>query len=126
MMKCFYIFKDKSSRSGREGRPAPELRNTSKSNSSASSRPTRSTGSSSMPRSIPEMYREKEHNSIVFSLSELREATNNFNKLLRLGEGGFGSVYKGKIRPPDGKGDPIVVAIKKLNIYGLQVPASAL
>ncbi|XP_027080729.1 probable serine/threonine-protein kinase PBL19 isoform X2 [Coffea arabica] len=120
MMKCFYIFKDKSSRSGREGRSAPELRNTSKSNSSASSRPTRSTGSSSMPRSIPEMYREKEHNSIVFSLSELREATNNFNKLLRLGEGGFGSVYKGKIRPPDGKGDPIVVAIKKLNTYGLQ------
>lgn len=120
MMKCFYIFKDRSSRSRREGRSAPELRNKSESNSAASSRPTRSTGSSSMPRSIPEMYREKEHNLIVFSLSELREATNNFNKLLRLGEGGFGIVYKGKIRPPDGTGDPVVVAIKKLNIYGLQ------
>ncbi|KAJ0105200.1 hypothetical protein Patl1_18330 [Pistacia atlantica] len=40
--------------------------------------------------------------------------------MLKIGEGGFGSVYKGKIRPADGKGDPIDVAIKKLNRHGLQ------
>lgn len=133
MMKCFTIFKDKSSKS-RGGRSAPELRNTTKSdNSAAASRPTRSTGSTtdaaaattSLPRSIPEMYREKEQNLTVFSLSELREATNNFNRMLKLGEGGFGSVYKGKIRLPNGQGDQIPVAIKKLNTAGLQVLPSS-
>lgn len=135
MMKCFTIFKDKSSKS-RGRRSAPELRNTTKSDNSAlASRPTRSTGSTteaaagvvsaSLPRSIPEMYREKEHNLTVFSLSELREATNNFNRMLKLGEGGFGSVYKGKIRLPNTHGDKIVVAIKKLNTAGLQVLPSS-
>lgn len=123
MMKCFTIFKDKSSKSGR-GRSAPELRSTSKSDNSARNRPTRSAGSASLPRSIPEMYREKEQKLRVFSLSELREATNDFNRMLKLGEGGFGSVYKGKIRHLDGQGDNIVVAIKKLNTAGLQVVLS--
>lgn len=67
------------------------------------------------------MYKEKEHNLRVFSFSELRNATNNFNRLLKIGEGGFGSVYKGTIRPADGQGEPFVVAIKKLNKHGLQV-----
>jgi hypothetical protein len=62
-----------------------------------------------------------EHNLQVFSFQELREATNGFNRLLKIGEGGFGSVYKGTIRPANGQGDPIVVAIKKLNNHGLQV-----
>lgn len=57
----------------------------------------------------------------MFTFAELRIATNNFNKLLRIGEGGFGSVYKGSIRPPNGEADPIVVAIKKLNKNSLQV-----
>ncbi|KAF2308353.1 hypothetical protein GH714_000176 [Hevea brasiliensis] len=35
-------------------------------------------------------------------------------------KGGFGSVYKGTIRPADGQGDSVPVAIKKLNKYGLQ------
>lgn len=66
------------------------------------------------------MYREKQHNLRVFSFSELRNATNDFNRLLKIGEGGFGSVYKGTIKPPNGRGDPTVVAIKKLNKHGLQ------
>ncbi|KAF5731586.1 receptor-like protein kinase [Tripterygium wilfordii] len=40
--------------------------------------------------------------------------------MLILGEGGFGSVYKGTIKPADGKGDLITVAIKKLNRESLQ------
>ena len=68
------------------------------------------------------MYREREGSLRVFSLSELREATNSFNRLLKIGEGGFGSVYKGSIKPADGgDGPPIIVAIKKLNTQGLQV-----
>ncbi|KAG9159060.1 hypothetical protein Leryth_020973 [Lithospermum erythrorhizon] len=120
MMKCFTILKDKS-KSKRGVRSAPEMRNqTNNSDNSRTRRGTRSTGSVSSSKSIPEMYRDKQHNLRVFSPSELREATNNFSRLLKIGEGGFGSVYKARIRPPDGQGDPIIVAIKKLNTQGLQ------
>ncbi|CAL5025446.1 unnamed protein product [Urochloa decumbens] len=45
----------------------------------------------------------------VFSYSELRSATENFNSSNLLGEGGYGSVYKGKLS--DGR----VVAVKQLS-----------
>ncbi|XWS49194.1 hypothetical protein CRYUN_Cryun13aG0143000 [Craigia yunnanensis] len=117
-MKCFSIFiKDKSKNKKRKSRSDPELRNRSKSDNSALNRTSRSLPS---PRSISELYKEKEHNLRVFSLQELRDATHGFNRMLKIGEGGFGSVYKGTIRPLNGRGDPIVVAIKKLNTQGLQ------
>ncbi|KAA3469165.1 putative receptor-like protein kinase [Gossypium australe] len=118
-MKCFSIFgKDKSKSKKRETRSAPELRNQSESSDNpALSRTTKSLPS---PRSIPELYKEKEHNLRVFSLDELRDATNCFNRKSKIGEGGFGSVYKGTIKPLNGRGDPIVVAVKKLNTHGLQ------
>ncbi|XP_072993768.1 U-box domain-containing protein 33-like [Typha latifolia] len=48
-----------------------------------------------------------------FSYSELEEATNNFNESLKIGEGGYGSVYKGLLRHR-------TVAIKLLNPQGMQ------
>lgn len=116
-MKCFYPFKDKS-KNKKGSNSAPEPRNLNKLDNSALNRTTRSLPS---PRSIPELYKEKEQNLRVFSLQELREATNGFNRMLKIGEGGFGSVYKGTIRPADGRGEPLVVAIKRLNQHGLQV-----
>ncbi|KAK4844970.1 hypothetical protein QYF36_026612 [Acer negundo] len=117
-MKCFYIFKDKS-KSHRVAKSAPEPRDKSKlENSSGLNRATKSVPS---PRSIPELYKEKEHNLRVFSFQELKESTNGFNRLLKIGEGGFGSVYKGTIRPANGQeGGRISVAIKKLNRHGMQ------
>ncbi|XP_010499484.1 PREDICTED: probable LRR receptor-like serine/threonine-protein kinase At1g29720 isoform X3 [Camelina sativa] len=44
-----------------------------------------------------------------FSLRQLKVATDNFNPLNKLGEGGFGSVYKGRL--PDGT----MIAVKKLS-----------
>lgn len=114
-MNCFPIFK------ARKGKSSPELRDTKSADMASTSRVVKSTGSISSTRSVPEMYKEKEHNLRVFSFSELRNATNNFNRLLKIGEGGFGSVYKATIAPADGKGDPFVVAIKKLNLRGMQV-----
>ncbi|KAK8688020.1 hypothetical protein V6N13_086809 [Hibiscus sabdariffa] len=61
----------------------------------------------------------------VFSFSELRKATHNFNRGLKIGEGGFGSVYKGTIKPVDGKGEPLVVAIKKLGVHSYLVIGKA-
>ncbi|CAA3013231.1 probable receptor kinase At5g47070 [Olea europaea subsp. europaea] len=118
MMKCFTIFKDKSK--SKKRRSAPQLSNHRKSDNLDLRRVSKSTDSYSSPRSIKEMYKEREQNLRDFSLFELREATNNFNRLLKIGEGGFGSVYKGTIMPPNGLGDSMVVAIKKLNTQGLQ------
>ena len=44
-----------------------------------------------------------------FALSELREATDDFNHVLVIGRGGFGDVYKGYI-----DGGDVIVAIKRL------------
>ncbi|XP_057477263.1 probable serine/threonine-protein kinase PBL19 [Actinidia eriantha] len=121
-MKCFFAFKGKSKSQQRgKSQLTPELKPQSgKSGNYPANRETKLAGSVSSPRSIPEMYKEKQHSLRVFSFSELRSATNDFNRLLNIGEGGFGRVYKGTIRAPDGLGDPIVVAIKILNPHGLQ------
>nr|WIL59947.1 nodulation protein [Melilotus officinalis] len=114
-MKCFF-FKDKS-------KSAPELQNQSNKNKNknpASKRAANSTGSISSPRSVKDLYREKEQSFRVFTLQELREATNGFNRMLKIGEGGFGSVYKGSILPSNGQGEPVIVAIKRLNTRGFQ------
>jgi len=118
-MGCFSFFKQKKKE--KKSKSAPELRNqtTKRVSESMVSKSENSVASSS--RTIPELYKEKQHNLRVFSFSELREATNGFSKLLKIGEGGFGSVYKGTIKPLNEKGNPIVVAIKKLNNYGMQV-----
>ncbi|MBA0652548.1 hypothetical protein Goklo_019803 [Gossypium klotzschianum] len=120
-MKCFHYFKDKSRSKGQ--RSAPELKQERKSEGySGPDRITKSSCSTSVasPRSIPELYEAKAHNLRVFSFSELKQATRDFNLLHKIGEGGFGSVYKGTIRPAGGKGEPFEVAIKKLNKNGLQ------
>ncbi|GKV10756.1 hypothetical protein SLEP1_g22076 [Rubroshorea leprosula] len=116
-MKCFcFFFKDKS-KNKREANSDTVLKDKSKSENSARNGSHRSQPS---PRTIPELYRENEHNLRVFSYEDLRDATHCFNRMLKLGEGGFGSVYKGTIKPADGQGEPTVVAIKKLNKLGLQ------
>lgn len=78
------------------------------------------TCSVSSERSIPRLYEEKAHNLRQFTFKELSHATFDFNRLLKIGGGGFGSVYKGFINNQDGIEE--VVAIKRLNPYGLQVP----
>ncbi|GKV44311.1 hypothetical protein SLEP1_g51503 [Rubroshorea leprosula] len=50
----------------------------------------------------------------TFSYAELRAATDDFSPLNKLGEGGFGSVYKGKLF--DGR----VVAVKQLSVASHQ------
>ncbi|XP_074558670.1 putative serine/threonine-protein kinase PBL19 [Curcuma longa] len=76
--------------------------------------------STASQRSIPDLYEERAHKLRAFDFDELRNATNDFSRMNKIGEGGFGSVYKAFLRPPDGKGPRIPVAIKKLNQKGLQ------
>ncbi|EOA36564.1 hypothetical protein CARUB_v10011709mg, partial [Capsella rubella] len=49
-----------------------------------------------------------------FSLRQLKVATDNFNPLNKIGEGGFGSVYKGRL--PNGT----LIAVKKLSSKSCQ------
>lgn len=56
----------------------------------------------------------------VFEFKELKSATNDFSRLMKIGEGGFGGVYKGFVKPVDGTREKIAVAVKMLNQHSLQ------
>ncbi|KAK2650289.1 hypothetical protein Ddye_017778 [Dipteronia dyeriana] len=58
---------------------------------------------------IPQFFSE-------FSFSEVKEATRNFDPSLKIGEGGYGSIYKGLLRHTQ-------VAIKMLHSHSLQGPS---
>ncbi|KAK4800982.1 hypothetical protein SAY86_021469 [Trapa natans] len=119
-MSCFF-FKGKS-KSKQKAESARQLEKRDEDESSGASN-RRVNSPSSMPsttRSIEELYREKEHVLRIFSYDELKEATDGFRRSLLIGEGGFGSVYKGTLRPADGRGNPLVVAIKKLHSRSVQ------
>ncbi|XP_010518684.1 PREDICTED: probable receptor-like protein kinase At5g47070 [Tarenaya hassleriana] len=134
-MSCLFLFRSKkhkskdiqmnndNNRRRRDSLPrsAPELtarRNPSDPSPSFNLPTPRSLPS---PRSIGELYREREdsNNLRVFSYRELSDATDGFNRKLKIGEGGFGSVYRGRLLI-GGSDSPLVVAIKKLNQRGLQ------
>lgn len=51
-----------------------------------------------------------------FSFPEIEEATQNFDSSLKIGEGGYGSIFKGFLRHTE-------VAIKMLNAHSLQGPS---
>ncbi|KAG5527696.1 hypothetical protein RHGRI_028587 [Rhododendron griersonianum] len=54
----------------------------------------------------------------IFTFSELRTATKNFRNDRVVGEGGFGTVYKGLLDENNGRG--LVFAVKKLDAGGMQ------
>ncbi|XP_078428744.1 receptor-like cytoplasmic kinase 176 [Wolffia australiana] len=74
------------------------------------------------PRSEGEILQSTNLKSFTFN--ELRSATRNFRPDSVLGEGGFGSVFKGWIDEhtfaPAKPGTGIVIAVKRLNLDGLQ------
>jgi hypothetical protein len=74
------------------------------------------------PRSEDEILESA--NVKAFTFNELRTATRNFRLDSVLGEGGFGSVFKGwideKTLAPTRPGTGMVIAVKKLNQEGYQ------
>lgn len=125
-MGCFFYLRERNKKKQRaRSSPSPAVDNkmdqlAQRANKSCSSIVAVS------PRSIPELYEERAHELRSFRLAELRSATSNFSRELKIGEGGFGSVYKGFLKScqnrsglGNGNGN-VVVALKKLNPNGMQ------
>ncbi|KAL0338456.1 UNVERIFIED_CONTAM: Serine/threonine-protein kinase PCRK1 [Sesamum angustifolium] len=63
---------------------------------------------------------ERPSNLKVFTFSELKQATKNFSRTTKLGEGGFGCVFKGIVKISEDPAQKIDVAVKQLGRRGLQ------
>ncbi|CAN6270835.1 unnamed protein product, partial [Urochloa humidicola] len=50
-----------------------------------------------------------------FSFTDIKKATRNFHESMRLGQGGFGAVYRCKLLSPEKKGEMLEVAVKKFS-----------
>ncbi|WCJ19262.1 Protein kinase superfamily protein [Euphorbia peplus] len=70
--------------------------------------------------SFAALSQRQSNNLRVFTFTELKTATKNFSRSLMIGEGGFGSVYRGVIRNGEQKRDKIDIAVKQLSRRGLQ------
>uniref|UniRef100_A0A0E0AEC5 Protein kinase domain-containing protein n=1 Tax=Oryza glumipatula TaxID=40148 RepID=A0A0E0AEC5_9ORYZ len=114
-MGCFaFKSKAKNQRAAASGArsPAPTS-DGQKSKASSASTPT---------RSIQELSDERGAQRLrVFDLDELSSATNGFSRALKIGEGGFGSVYRAFFRSAGGGGGGrVVLAVKRLKQRSLQ------
>lgn len=82
----------------------------------ASDTSTESRGRSQFPS-----LSDRPSNLRVFTFSELKSATKNFNRTTKIGEGGFGCVYKATVKSGEDSVRKIDVAVKQLGRRGLQV-----
>ncbi|KAF7147587.1 hypothetical protein RHSIM_Rhsim03G0093200 [Rhododendron simsii] len=76
---------------------------------------TESVGRSTFPS-----LSQRPSNLRVFTHAEMKTATRNFNRTTKIGEGGFGCVYKGAIKSSDDPQGKLDVAVKQLGKRGLQ------
>ncbi|XP_021730757.1 probable serine/threonine-protein kinase PBL19 [Chenopodium quinoa] len=66
------------------------------------------------------MSQRSTSNLRVFKFQELKSATKGFSRSVRIGEGGFGCVYKGMIKSVEDSSVKVDVAVKQLGKRGLQ------
>ncbi|GMP84972.1 hypothetical protein CsSME_00038297 [Camellia sinensis var. sinensis] len=115
-MKCFMFYtgekkeEPKTTKSSDVRRSGSEFNSQNVSDSSAES-----IGRSPLPS-----LSQRPSNLRVFTFSELKTATNNFNRTLKIGEGGFGCVYKGVIKSSEDPQKTLDVAVKQLGRRGTQ------
>jgi hypothetical protein len=118
-MGCFAFKSGKNKAEKQRPRPAGVAK--SPAPTSDGTGPTSKASSGSTPtRSIQELSEERGAARLrAFGLEELGSATNGFSRSLKVGEGGFGSVYRAFFR--SAAGGRVVLAVKRLNQRSLQV-----
>jgi hypothetical protein len=117
-MGCF-AFKSGKNRRSKKPKPVASPAKTPPSSSDSSGQ-NKGKASSTPTRSIQELSEERGAQRLrLFDLDELRSATNGFSRALKLGEGGFGSVYRAFFRSAGG--GRVVLAVKRLNQRSQQV-----
>ncbi|TVT97576.1 hypothetical protein EJB05_57171 [Eragrostis curvula] len=115
-MGCF-SFKSGKNRSKSQKPVAAPARTPPTSDSSGQK--SKASSASTPSRSIQELSEERGAQRLrVFDLEELSSATNGFSRALKVGEGGFGSVYRAFFRSAGG--GRVVLAVKRLNQRSLQ------
>lgn len=120
-MGCF-AFTSAGKKKQKEPRKRPASGTESPAPTSSGGETKSKASSASTPtRSIQELSEERGAQRLrVFGLEELGSATNGFSRALKVGEGGFGSVYRAFFRSA-GAGGRVVLAVKRLNQRSLQV-----
>lgn len=123
-MKCFNFYSGQRKEEAKTPKPA---------RSSITGREPRKSGSRSNSRDGPnnraDFRGHSQHPNLakrpsnlkVFTLLELKQITRNFSNSAKLGEGGFGCVFKGVIKSSEDPARKIDVAIKQLGKQGQQV-----
>lgn len=127
-MKCFQFYfgekkdelKSKKSISSHSSNSTLTDRNTRRSGSEITTPSTSNTSSESTGRSSFPSLTQKPSNLRLFTLSELKTATKNFDRAVKIGEGGFGCVYKCVIKSSENPQKKLDVAVKQLGKRGLQ------
>ncbi|KAJ3672410.1 hypothetical protein LUZ60_007131 [Juncus effusus] len=112
--------KSTSTPSPKSSKANPKKSDNSSQNSNSNQSLNKSVPSTPTRSSIPALYEERGQKLRAFEFEELRIATNGFNRALKVGEGGFGTVYKGFLRSQDLKGRRIEIAVKRLKPRSLQ------
>lgn len=132
-MKCFQfsIGEKKDERKSNKSISAQSFdstltdRDVRRSGSELNSRNVSDTSMESMGRTGFPSLSQRPSNLRVFTYAELKSVTKNFSRSTKIGEGGFGSVYKGVIKSSENPAKKIDVAVKQLSRRGLQASFSS-
>ncbi|KAK4478648.1 hypothetical protein RD792_014139 [Penstemon davidsonii] len=124
-MKCFQFYGGEKKEEPKTPKPdsvQPSFTDNERrqSGSEFNSQNTSDTSTESRTRTQFPNLSERPSNLKAFTFSEMKQATKNFSRTAKLGEGGFGCVFKGVIKSSEDPAKKIDVAIKQLGKRGLQ------
>ncbi|CAI9780173.1 unnamed protein product [Fraxinus pennsylvanica] len=124
-MGCFQFYsgekkEDRKTTKSHSARSSFTDRETRQSGSDFNSQDVSDTSTESRGRSQFPILSDRSSNLRAFTFSELKQATKNFNRSTKLGEGGFGCVFKGVVKISEDPANKLDVAIKQLGRRGLQ------
>lgn len=126
-MKCFHFTNGKTAGDAEDGVVSRSsklswVRSLSLASSSVDTRRSElDSDSRDFTESFCELLSQRRANDLrIFTFAELKSATRGFSRALMIGEGGFGSVYRGEVRVSGDNDTKLDVAIKQLNRNGFQ------